>query len=259
MTHKLLPLVAGQPQAKPGVHDRAGDLVLQFEQLGRFPIVRARPELLASGNVHQANRDAQSFDLPLERTDENRFNAKLAPRGQWITGRPFVGKDNCERPDANRAQLRDLVNEALSDTITQILVVLAGGRVRQGQYGQRSLSRSAIEHTPPRNTRARHDKRGDAKPQHAAATDRQRQDAGRFRLGRWRCRRQRRQRGDCGLHTIERSTYVSSRRVTASRVPDETAVDCRTQLRSDVWWNLDGFITENRRAQLEWCVARERP
>ena len=141
MAHELLTLVVRQPHAKAIVHDCAGDLVLDIEQPGGVTIVGAGPELPAGGDVHEPGCDSQPRQLALERTREDRLHAELAAGCLRITLRPLEVEDDSQRSDTKRAQLRDLLDQAFGDAVTQVLEVLVTGGVHQRQHRQRANSR----------------------------------------------------------------------------------------------------------------------
>ena len=77
--HELALLVVAEPQAQAIVHDRAGDLILDVEQVRRVAVVAVGPELPAGGHVDESSGDQQVRTLALDRTRQNRLHSKLTP------------------------------------------------------------------------------------------------------------------------------------------------------------------------------------
>jgi hypothetical protein len=122
MTHELAPLVVTQPKTQTIGHDRAGDLVLDIEQVGRIAVVLVGPELPAGSHVDELSGDQQSRSLPFERARQNRL--------------PLEAEDTAERAYPERPQSRNLFDQTLGNTVTQVVEVRVVVRVSERQYGQ---------------------------------------------------------------------------------------------------------------------------
>ena len=220
-------------------------------------IVRVGPKLAAGGHVDESSRNQQLRDAPLERTREDGLHAELTPGRLRIALRPLEVENDSQRSNAKRAQLRDLLDQALGDAVTQVLEVLVAGGVRQRQHRQRANRRSGGELPPPGDARTGHRESANAQPDRTPAGDRECHQTG-GDGGRWlRSGRLPQARGR-GLNPFERGAHIRRARRASSRILDEAAGDRGPELDGDVRGDDDRIVAENRGAQLE-RIALERP
>ena len=258
MADEPLAFIARQADAQPIVHNRRGNLVLHRQKVAFLAIVGTRPQLPATGDVDEPRHDPQARILSFERSSQHCVNAEPSAGCLWVGRRAFEAEHRAQRADAERTQFRDLLNQAFSNAVAQVLEVLIASCIGEWQHRERSRGWFTHEQLPPRHTGTGDNQRAGAQPQGTTTIDCQRHHAGRVRGARGVNRRARRQNGNCRLHSVERGAYIRSRCRAATRVLDQAPGDCRPQLGPDVNRHGHRLVAEDRRAHFERCVPLER-
>ena len=114
-----------------------------------LPVVLLAPDMRVVAGVHQLRADRESVSSLDDSSREHRPHAELSPDGPGVHVLSFVVKGRAPRNHLDPRDLRYGVDQALGDSIAQVLGIRIASRVDERQHGQRvnrSGSRPQPEH-----------------------------------------------------------------------------------------------------------------
>src|SRR5215472_12018358 len=107
--------------ASEGGHDRAGDLVLDLEQLADVAIVAFGPDMIARRGIDQLRRDAQPLDRFADAALDHISDAELAAETLHVDILTAVLKGRVPGDYEELTEPRQLGDDVLGDAVYDIL------------------------------------------------------------------------------------------------------------------------------------------
>ncbi len=131
-----------QPQSQL-LRDFLRDIFLHGQDVGDRAIVLRAPELRAFLSVHKLRLDDQRVAALQQPAGENGADAELLAHFLRVGLFPLVAEHRAARHHAQVGQLREAIDDALADPITEVFGVGVSAHVDEGQH------RQGIDHLAP--------------------------------------------------------------------------------------------------------------
>ena len=109
-----------------GVHDLGRDLVLNVEDVSSVPIVFFGPDLVAVGDLDEADRDAQTLARGAHASFEDVVDAERGADLAYVLGAFFEAKRRRPRRDAQARDARESVDDFLRHALAEVVLVSRG-------------------------------------------------------------------------------------------------------------------------------------
>src|SRR4030095_15718702 len=103
--------------------DLPADLFLHRQDLGELTVELLAPKLRAGGHFHQLCLDIETVAALRDPAAQHRPNSEISPDLFGICFAPFVGEHPAPRQYAKLGQLREVVDQILSDAVTEVFSV----------------------------------------------------------------------------------------------------------------------------------------
>ena len=143
-------------------HHRPGDLVLDGEDVGQVAVEALRPELVAIRGVDQLRRDAQSGAGLADAAFQDVGHVELLAHGSQILALALEIEGRRTRSDAQAGDLGQRVDDLLRHAVGEVLLIVLGAHVHEGQDGDRgrghsgARGRPASDENPPQEEEEEH-------------------------------------------------------------------------------------------------------
>ncbi len=142
---------AGIPRARLGIarflrfaerhlqcrHDLLRDVVLDFEDIGKFPIVTLGPDVAAARSVNQLGGDPNPISGLANAAFESEPDAELAAYLRDVERLVLVDECRIARDDEQAGDLAEIGDDVLGDSITEILLISIAAHVVEGEHDDR--------------------------------------------------------------------------------------------------------------------------